>query len=117
MVAFVYLILIGSIVGFGAYIWLLKNAPISRVATYAYVNPVVALFLGWLILSEHVRLSSLIGAAVIVASVAFVITRESTDLAAGEGNAAPPLPREGHAGAERLGISTGGRSAERRAPE
>jgi drug/metabolite transporter (DMT)-like permease len=88
--AFVYLVLIGSVVGFSAYVWLLKNAPISKVATYAYVNPVVALFLGWLILSEQIRPSSLIGAAVIVASVAFVVTRESGDVAAGEGNVASP---------------------------
>jgi drug/metabolite transporter (DMT)-like permease len=90
LVGFAYLILIGSVVGFSAYVWLLKNAPISKVATYAYVNPVVALFLGWLILSEDIRASSLIGAAVIVASVAFVVTRESADVAAGEGNVAPP---------------------------
>jgi drug/metabolite transporter (DMT)-like permease len=92
VVAFVYLILIGSVVGFSAYVWLLKNAPISKVATYAYVNPIVALFLGWLILSEHIRLSSLAGAAVIVASVAFVVTRESADVAGGEGNVAPQPP-------------------------
>jgi drug/metabolite transporter (DMT)-like permease len=90
LVGFVYLILIGSVVGFSAYVWLLKNAPISKVATYAYVNPVVALLLGWLILSEHIRVSSLIGAAVIVLSVAFVVSRESTDVGAGEGNVAPP---------------------------
>jgi drug/metabolite transporter (DMT)-like permease len=90
LVGFVYLVLIGSVVGFSAYVWLLKNAPISKVATYAYVNPVVALFLGWLILSEDIRISSLIGAAIIVASVAFVVTRESADVAAGEGNVAPP---------------------------
>jgi len=90
LAGFVYLILIGSVVGFSAYVWLLKHAPISKVATYAYVNPVVALFLGWLILSEDIRPSSLIGAAVIVASVAFVVTRESADVAAGEGNVAPP---------------------------
>ncbi len=90
LVGFVYLILIGSVVGFSAYVWLLKNAPISKVATYAYVNPVVALLLGWLILSEHIRLSSLIGAVVIVLSVAFVVMRESTDVGAGEGNVAPP---------------------------
>jgi drug/metabolite transporter (DMT)-like permease len=54
------------------------------------VNPVVALFLGWLILSEEISLSSLVGAAVVVASVAFVVTRESADVAAGEGNVAPP---------------------------
>ena len=93
LVGFVYLILIGSVVGFTAYVWLLKNAPISKVATYAYVNPVVALFLGWLLLSEDIRFSSLIGAAVIVASVAFVVTRESVDVAAGEGNVAPPGER------------------------
>ena len=90
LLGFLYLILIGSVVGFSAYIWLLKKAPISKVATYAYVNPVVALFLGWLILSEDIRPSSLIGAAVIVASVAFVVTRESADVAGGEGNVAPP---------------------------
>jgi drug/metabolite transporter (DMT)-like permease len=90
LVGFVYLILIGSVVGFSAYVWLLKNAPISKVATYAYVNPVVALILGWLILSEHIRLSSLIGAVVIVLSVAFVVIRESTDVGAGEGNVVPP---------------------------
>jgi drug/metabolite transporter (DMT)-like permease len=94
LVAFVYLILIGSVVGFSAYVWLLKNAPISKVATYAYVNPVVAMFLGWLILSEDISLSSLGGAAVIVASVAFVVTRESADVAAGEGNVAPPAVTE-----------------------
>jgi drug/metabolite transporter (DMT)-like permease len=89
LVGFAYLILIGSVVGFSAYVWLLKNAPISKVATYAYVNPVVAL-----ILSEDIRGSSLIGAAVIVASVAFVVTRESEDVAGGEGNVAPPGARE-----------------------
>src|SRR5215218_6657161 len=84
---------IALVVGFTAYVWLLKNALISKVATYAYVNPVVALFLGWLLLSEDIRFSSLIGAAVIVASVAFVVTRESVDVAAGEGNVAPPGER------------------------
>ena len=103
LVAFVYLILIGSVVGFSAYVWLLKNAPISKVATYAYVNPVVALFLGWLILSEDIRLSSLIGAAIIVASVAFVVTRESADVAAGEGNVAPPSAGERASGRVRSG--------------
>jgi drug/metabolite transporter (DMT)-like permease len=90
LLALAYLIVMGSWVAFSAYVWLLQNAPISKVATYAYVNPVVALFLGWLILSEQIRPSSLIGAAVIVASVAFVVTRESGDVAAGEGNVAPP---------------------------
>lgn len=78
-IAFAYLILVGSVIGFSAYVWALKHAPISKVATYAYVNPVVALFLGWAILSEDVTASSLIGAAVIVASVAWVVSREGED--------------------------------------
>jgi len=50
------------VLGFSAYVWLLKHAPISRVATYAYVNPVVALTLGWLTFSEPISATSLIGA-------------------------------------------------------
>jgi drug/metabolite transporter (DMT)-like permease len=74
--AFVYLVFIGSLVGFTAYAWLLQNAPISKVSTYAYVNPVVAIFLGWLILDESVTTTTLIGASVIVASVAFIVKKE-----------------------------------------
>ena len=51
-----YLIVIGSFVGFTAYVWLLRVAPTSLVATYAYVNPIVAVFLGWLLLDEDVTL-------------------------------------------------------------
>jgi drug/metabolite transporter (DMT)-like permease len=78
LLAFGYLVTMGSLVGFTAYAWLLQNAPISKVATYAYVNPVVAIFLGWLILSEEVTTATLAGAAVIVASVAFIVRRESS---------------------------------------
>ena len=74
---FLYLITMGSLVGFTAYAWLLQNAPISKVATYAYVNPVVAILLGWAILSEEVSPTTLIGAAVIVVSVAFIVRKES----------------------------------------
>jgi drug/metabolite transporter (DMT)-like permease len=77
LLAFLYLITIGSLVGFTAYAWLLQNAPISKVATYAYVNPVVAIFLGWAIVSEEITATTLIGAAVIVASVAFTVRKES----------------------------------------
>lgn len=73
-----YLIFIGSILAFTAYTWLLQNAPISKVATYAYVNPVVAVFLGWAILSERVTPAILVGATIIVASVAFTVRRESS---------------------------------------
>lgn len=75
--AFAYLVTMGSLFAFTAYVWLLQNAPISKVATYAYVNPVIAIFLGWLILSESITTTILVGAAVIVSSVAFIVTKES----------------------------------------
>jgi drug/metabolite transporter (DMT)-like permease len=71
-----YLVVVGSVVAFSAYVWLLANAPIGLVATYAYVNPVVAVFLGWLILSEPVTSAVVVGGLVIVAAVAIVITVE-----------------------------------------
>lgn len=75
--AFAFLITIGSLLAFTAYVWLLQNAPISTVATYAYVNPVIAVFLGWAILSEEVTPLVIAAAAVIVASVAGVVREES----------------------------------------
>jgi drug/metabolite transporter (DMT)-like permease len=77
LLALVYLVVAGSLLAFTAYTWLLQNAPISKVATYAYVNPVVAIFLGWLILNEAVTASIATGAAVIVASVAYIVRRET----------------------------------------
>jgi drug/metabolite transporter (DMT)-like permease len=71
-----YLVVVGSVVAFSSYVWLLANAPIGLVATYAYVNPVVAVFLGWLILSEPVTSAVVVGGLVIVAAVAIVITVE-----------------------------------------
>jgi drug/metabolite transporter (DMT)-like permease len=70
--AILYLVTFGSMVGFTAYIWLLEHVPTPKVATYAYVNPVVAVFLGWLIAGE--RLDWYIGAGmvIIVAAVALV---------------------------------------------
>jgi drug/metabolite transporter (DMT)-like permease len=77
VLAWVYLVLIGSLVGFTAYVWLLQHARISKVATYAYVNPVIAIFLGWLILSEDVTLTIAVGATVIILSVAAIVRQES----------------------------------------
>jgi drug/metabolite transporter (DMT)-like permease len=77
VIAFSYLVSIGSLVAFTAYVWLLQNAPISKVATYAYVNPVIAIFLGWAILSEEITATVLIGAAIIVGSVAFTVRNEA----------------------------------------
>ena len=77
VVALAYLIVFGSWLAFTAYAWLLQNAPISRVATYAYVNPVVAIVLGYLILDEVITPITLVGAAIIVVSVALVTRIES----------------------------------------
>ncbi|HET7483308.1 MAG TPA: EamA family transporter [Actinomycetota bacterium] len=77
ILALVYLITIGSWLAFTAYVWLLQNAPVSKVATYAYVNPVIAIFLGWLVLSEQLTVSIVAGAAIIVASVAVIVRKES----------------------------------------
>lgn len=71
-----YLVVFGSMLAFTAYVWLLANAPISLVATYAYVNPVIAVFLGWLILDEAVTLPVVVGGGIVVAAVAMVITAE-----------------------------------------
>ena len=77
VVALAYLVVFGSWLAFTAYAWLLQNAPISRVATYAYVNPVVAIVLGCLILDEVITPITLVGAAIIVVSVALVMRIES----------------------------------------
>ena len=74
---FAWLVTAGSLVAYTAYVWLLGNAPISKVSTYAYVNPVVAIFLGWLFLSERITGTILVGATLIVASVALVVSREN----------------------------------------
>lgn len=71
-IAVAYLLVFGSLVGFTAYSWLLKNAQPSMVATYAYVNPVIAVLLGWGIAGEALTPMILIGAAIVVASVALV---------------------------------------------
>ena len=73
-----YLLVFGSLLAFTAYTWLLQNAPIQQVSTYAYVNPVVAVFLGWLVLAEEITPIIFAGAALIVASVAFVVRQESS---------------------------------------
>ena len=77
LAALVYLILFGSLLAFTAYTWLLQNAPISLVATYAFVNPVVAVLLGALLLREEITLPIVAGATLIIASVAFVVRKEA----------------------------------------
>lgn len=72
LAAVAYLVVCGSWIGYNAYIWLLEHVPTSKVSTYAYVNPVVAVFLGWLILHERVDRFILGGSAIVVLSVILV---------------------------------------------
>ncbi len=74
ILAMVYLIFIGSLLAFNAYAWLLRNAPLSLVGTYAYVNPVVAFALGALVLQEPITPRTLLASGVIVLSVAMIVT-------------------------------------------
>ena len=72
LIALGYLIVFGSWIGFSAYVYLLKYSTPSRVSTYAYVNPVIALFLGWLLLDEIVTAQMIWGALVIVTGVVII---------------------------------------------
>ena len=95
--ALAYLIVFGSLVAFSAYVWLLGNAPLSLIATYPYVNPVVAVILGALILGEQVTPPILIGGAVVVAGVGLVVSverprRQAGQLADQASQADPPSP-------------------------
>ncbi|HCB01310.1 MAG TPA: EamA family transporter [Anaerolineae bacterium] len=75
LIGLVYLITIGSIIGFGSYIWLLQNAPISLVATYAYVNPIVAVLLGYFFGNEILEPRIWLATAIIIGAVAFINNR------------------------------------------
>jgi drug/metabolite transporter (DMT)-like permease len=74
LAGWLYLITVGSWVGFAAYMWLLRNAPTPLVSTYAYVNPVVAVFLGWAILSEPLSWMTMVAALLIVGAVALIVS-------------------------------------------
>jgi drug/metabolite transporter (DMT)-like permease len=71
-----YLVVVGSLFAYTAYVWLVGHAPLSLVATYAYVNPVVAVLLGWWILGEQVSVGLLLGGAIVVAGVMLVVSAE-----------------------------------------
>jgi drug/metabolite transporter (DMT)-like permease len=74
LLALAYLITFGSWVGYTSYVWLLRSARTTLVSTYAYVNPVVAVFLGWLILDETITIRTVIAGAVVVVAVAIIIS-------------------------------------------
>jgi drug/metabolite transporter (DMT)-like permease len=98
VVALGYLILFGSVLAYTAYTWVLQHASVSRVSTYAYVNPVVAIVLGAVILNETVDAWIVIGAAIIVVSVAIVIRSEAnrapTDTPTGAAEASPAASKD-----------------------
>ena len=83
-----YLIVFGSLVAFSAYVWLLTKVPTTAVATYAYVNPLVAVLLGWAFLSERITGQTLIAAALIVVAVAVILSQPPA-----AARAAPDVPR------------------------
>lgn len=82
--AIAYLVVCGSLIGYTAYSYILSHAPMAKVSTYAYVNPVVAVFLGWLVLGEKIDGFILAGSAVVIASVILVtgatVTKKSETL-------------------------------------
>jgi len=88
VVALLYLIVFGSVLAYTAYTWLLQNASVSRVSTYAYVNPLVAIFLGSVLLQEPIDAFIVIGAAMIVAAVIVVVRTEASRAAAARAGAA-----------------------------
>ena len=83
--AIAYLIVVGTLVGFVAYVWLLRNAPTSLVSTYAYVNPLIAVALGFLFLGEEITGQMLAAGAVILVSVALIVRKSAEALEPGRG--------------------------------
>lgn len=78
VVALTYLVLFGSLVGFTAYVWLLRVANPTHVSTYAYVNPVIAVFLGWALADEPITPRTLVAAAIIVAAVVLITAGQTS---------------------------------------
>jgi drug/metabolite transporter (DMT)-like permease len=80
LLALAYLIVFGELIAFSAYIWLLRAASTAVVSTYAYVNPVVAVFLGWALAGEQITSRTLLAAAAIIVAVAIIATRPAETL-------------------------------------
>ena len=76
ILGWLYLVVFGAIVGYTAYVWLLAHAPLSVAATYAYVNPVIAISLGAVVLDESITTQIVVGATIVLTSVAVVVRRE-----------------------------------------
>ncbi len=80
-----YLIVVGSFIGFTAYVWLLRVAPTSLVSTYAYVNPIVAVVLAWALLGEEISVQMIAAGAAVVVSVALIVRSSATRVEPGRG--------------------------------
>jgi drug/metabolite transporter (DMT)-like permease len=92
--AWLYLAVFGSLLGFTAYAWLLRNAPISKVVTHQYVNPLVAIVLGALLLGEHLTVAIGVGATLIVGSVFVAVRQEGRTRPPPETVSARPTPAD-----------------------
>ncbi|HEV2901906.1 MAG TPA: EamA family transporter [Gaiellaceae bacterium] len=77
LLATAYMVVVGSLIGFSAYVWLLKTVPASTVSTYAYVNPVIAVLLGWAFNDEVITGRTLVAGAAIVLGVALMVSRST----------------------------------------
>jgi drug/metabolite transporter (DMT)-like permease len=88
ILAVVYLVFIGSMLAFTSYAWLLKNAPLSLIGTYAYVNPVVAVFLGSVFLHEQITVRTIIASAIILVAVAIIVAVRARLASSAEGTEA-----------------------------
>ncbi len=98
LVALAYLTVFGSLIAFSAYVWLLRVSTPARVATYAYVNPCVAVLLGWAVLDEQLGARTFAAMAIIISAVVLITHRKATaaalsdETAAPDGEAAPIVP-------------------------
>jgi drug/metabolite transporter (DMT)-like permease len=77
LLATAYMVVVGSLIGFSAYVWLLKTVPASTVSTYAYVNPVIAVILGWAFNDELITGRTLLAGAAIIVGVALMVSRSA----------------------------------------
>lgn len=93
LAAFLYLVIFGSVIAYGAYVYALSKLPTSVVSLYSYINPVVAVYLGWLILDETITIYAILGMVVIFSGVALVQTKKR-----GATAPAPPLAATGETG-------------------
>jgi drug/metabolite transporter (DMT)-like permease len=89
--AWAYLLVMGSLVGFTTFVWLMKHSTPARVSTYAYVNPIVAVFLGWLLAHEQLSPRLFVAAAVIIVGVALITAQKGKVQSAAPASAAPPV--------------------------